>query len=183
MAFRRSSRKFTNSAMMPVDVSLKQKMAQERGVEITVAAGQQIASVQDLWREYWSSIGLPLDLQGFAEEVAALPGVYRPPGGRLLLAMIEGEPAGTAAFRPLDAWRCEAKRLYVRPRYRGRGVGRLLLDRLIGEARTEGYLAIYCDTLKSMTAALQMYKESGFSEIAPYSATPTPEAIYLGRAL
>jgi putative acetyltransferase len=183
MAFRRSSRKFTNSAMMPVDVSLKRKVPQRSEVEITVAAGQQIAVVQDLWREYWTSIGLPLDLQGFAEEVAALPGVYSLPGGRMLLAMIEGEPAGTAAFRPLDMRRCEAKRLYVRPRYRGQGVGRALLDRLLEEARIAGYGAIYCDTLKSMTAALQMYKENGFSEVAPYSATPTPDAIYLGRVL
>jgi putative acetyltransferase len=156
----------------------------QRGeVEITVAAGRQIAIVQDLWREYWSSIGLPPDLQGFAEEVAGLPGVYGPPGGRLFLAMIEGEPAGTAALRPLDARRCEAKRLYVRPRYRGQGVGRALLDRLVAEARMEKYRAIYCDTLKSMTAALQMYKENGFSEVAPYSDTPTPDAIYLGRVL
>jgi putative acetyltransferase len=156
----------------------------QRGeVEITVAGGQRIAIVQDLWREYWSSIGLPRDAQGFAEEVAALPGVYGLPRGRLLLATIEGEPAGTGAFRPLDARRCEAKRLYVRPRYRGQGVGRVLLDRLIEEARIEGYRAIYCDTLKSMTAALQMYKENGFSEVAPYSATPTPDAIYLERIL
>jgi putative acetyltransferase len=183
MAFRRSSRKFTNSASVLVDVSLKRKVPQRLEVEITVAAGQQIAVVQDLWREYWSSIGLPPDLQGFAEEVAALPGVYGPPGGRLLLATIEGEPAGTAALRPLDARRCEAKRLYVRPRYRGQGVGRVLLDRLISEALTERYGAIYCDTLKSMTAALQMYKENGFSEVEPYSATPTPDAIYLGRGL
>jgi putative acetyltransferase len=183
MAFRRSSRKFTNSASVPVDVSLKRKVPQRGEVEITVAAGQQIGVVQDLWREYWSSIGLPRDLQGFAEEVTALPGVYAPPEGRLLLAMIEGEPAGTAALRPLDARRCEARRLYVSPRFRGRGAGRVLLDRLIEEARTAGYSAIYCDTLKSMTAALQMYKESGFSEVAPYSATPTPDAIYLGRVL
>jgi putative acetyltransferase len=179
MAFRRSSRKFTNSASVEVDVSLKRKVP----VEITVAAGQQIAVVQDLWREYWSSIGLPPDLQGFVDEVNTLPGVYGAPAGRLLLATIGGEPAGTAAFRPLDARRCEAKRLYVRPRYRGQGVGRILLDRLVEEARTGGYRAIYCDTLKSMTAALQMYKASGFSEVAPYSATPTPDAIYLGLVL
>jgi GNAT superfamily N-acetyltransferase len=183
MAFRRSSRKFTNSVSVPVDVSLKRKVPQRREVEITVAAGQQIAVVQGLWREYWSSIGLPPDLQGFVEEVTALPGVYGLPGGRLLLAMIEGEPAGTAAFRPLDARRCEAKRLYVRTPYRGQGIGQVLLDRLVEEARTEGYSGIYCDTLKSMTAALQMYKKSGFSEVAPYSVTPTPEAIYLGRVL
>jgi putative acetyltransferase len=146
---------------------------------IIVASSQEIEAIQSLWREYWDSLGLPHDFQGFSEEVKTLPGLYAPPRGRLLLAFVRGKAAGTAALRPLSMYSCEAKRLYVRPKYRGEGVGRSLLRRLVEEARTAGYQEMYGDTLKSMTAALKMYRQVGFSEVAPYSSNPTPGAIFL----
>lgn len=147
--------------------------------EIILASGPNIGLVQDLWREYWRSIGLPPDFQNFIEEIASLPGAYSYPRGRLLLALCGGRPAGTAAFRPLDHQSCEAKRLYVRPQYRGKGIGKALLEELVREARREGYREMYGDTLKSMASALKMYSQRGFSEVAPYSANPTPGAIFL----
>jgi carbonic anhydrase len=106
-----------------------------------------------------------------------------PPGGRLLLARSEGTPAGTAAFRALREQSCEAKRLYVRPAYRRKGIAKALLDRLVAEAREAGYREMYADTLVDMTQALQMYRELGFSEVGPYSSTPTPNAIFLRLTL
>ena len=154
-------------------------MSQTSEVDIIVASSQEIDAVQSLWREYWDSLGLPQDFQGFCEEVKTLPGLYAPPRGRLLLALVRGNPAGTAALRPLSAYSCEGKRLYVRPQYRGEGVGGSLLHRLVEEARSAGYREMYGDTLKSMTAALKMYREAGFSEVSPYSSNPTPGAIFL----
>jgi putative acetyltransferase len=150
---------------------------------IVLASGQQIDAIRALWREYWDSLALPADFQNFAEELATLPGAYAPPKGRLLLATIDGAPAGTAAFRPLTEQSCEAKRLYVQPGHRGLGLGRALLNRLITEARGAGYREMYGDTLTSMTSALQMYFRFGFSEVPPYSANPTPGAIFLRRSL
>ena len=154
-------------------------MAQTSEVDIIVASSQEIDTIQRLWREYWDSLGLPQDFQGFSEELQTLPGLYAPARGRLLLALLRGNAAGTAALRPLSAYSCEAKRLYVRPQYRGEGVGRTLLHRLVEEARLAGYQEMYGDTLKSMTAALHMYRQAGFSEVAPYSSNPTPGAIFL----
>ena len=92
-------------------------------LEITVAAEpKQIEFVRELWRQYWQSLGLPSDFQGFQEECAALPGKYSSPAGRLLLAFYEGSPAGTGAFRPVTSQSCEAKRLYISPQYRGLGL-------------------------------------------------------------
>jgi putative acetyltransferase len=148
-------------------------------IEIILASGQDIDVIRDLWQEYWDSFALPADFQNFAEERRQLPGVYAPPKGRLLLARVQGEAAGTVALRPLSEFSCEAKRLYVRPQYRGQGLGRALLDQLVKEARGAGYREMFGDTLKSMTSALQMYGQLGFFEVAPYSASPTPDAIFL----
>jgi carbonic anhydrase len=148
-------------------------------IHIVQASGQQVYAVQSLWREYWDSLGLPAEFQNFAEESKKLPGAYTPPKGRLLLALCEGEAAATGAFRPLSLASCEAKRLYVRPRFRGQGIGLALLKQLVREARAAGHREMYGDTLPSMREALQMYKRFGFSVVPPYSENPTPGAIFL----
>lgn len=142
-----------------------------------------INAVRDLWLEYWQSLGLPPDFQNFATEIATLPGKYAEPQGRLLIASIQTCIAGAAALRPLHGEDCEAKRLYVRPQYRGLSVGSALLNRLIQEARNAGYRKMYGDTLTSMHSAMRLYRKAGFREVAPYSITPTPGAIFLELAL
>jgi GNAT superfamily N-acetyltransferase len=149
-------------------------------VEIRPAADESdIEAVRSLWREYWASEGFADDFQGFAEELRSLPGDYGPPRGLLLLALIDGAPSGAIALRTLSENACEAKRLYVRPRFRGQGVGQALLEQLIERARSKGYKALYGDTLPSMHAALRMYKSRGFERTEPYSPHPTPGAVYL----
>lgn len=148
-------------------------------MHIVPAPEDQIDLVRSLWREYWAALGLPDAFQDFGAELETLPGVHAPPDGRLLLAFMGGEPAGTIALRRLSERSCEAKRLYVRPQHRGKGIGKSLLWRLIEEARAAGHREMYGDTLQSMTSAMQMYREIGFSEVAPYAAHPTPGAIYL----
>jgi putative acetyltransferase len=135
--------------------------------------------VRELFREYWTSFGFSPCFQGFEAEVAGLPGVYAPPGGALVLALIDGHAAGCAALRRFDALRCEAKRLYVRPQFRGQGVGRALLDWVIAEARTMGYREMVGDTIPQMAVALAMYDRAGFERTGPYAEAPTPGAIYL----
>jgi putative acetyltransferase len=139
----------------------------------------EIEVIQELWREYWASFGLPNDFQNFAAEVASLPGVYR----LLLLERVDGNPAGTVSLRPLSDTACEVKRLYVCPAYRGLGLGRKLMEKVMREANQLGYTQMYADTLPAMTSALAMYKDLGFSETGPYTGSPTPDAIFLRIAL
>lgn len=153
------------------------------GVTIRVASPEEIAIVRELWSEYWQSFGLLPDFQNFSTELAELPGKYASPDGRLLLARFDGLPAATGGFRRLDADSCEAKRVYVRNRFRGHGLGRSLLQTLITEARSAGYRTMYCDTLPVMAAALQMYRQAGFAEVDPYTSDPTPGAIFLKAVL
>lgn len=142
-----------------------------------------IAVVRELWREYWESFGLAMDFQGFGEELKGLPGVYGAAGGALLLALYKEEPAGTIALRRLDATTGELKRLYLRPKYRGHGMGRGLLEAAMERAIAIGYECLYADTLPAMMEALSLYRRVGFEQIEPYSSTPTPGAIYLKRKL
>jgi ribosomal protein S18 acetylase RimI-like enzyme len=144
-----------------------------------VNGGEGLEAVRKLWWAYWHALGLPSDFQGFAEELDQLPGKYGPPKGRLFLVQIDGQPAATAAFRALNHEACEAKRLYVHPAYRRRGIAGDLMAKLVDEARALGYQSLYADTLPTMDAALRMYREIGFVEVGPYADNPTPGAIYL----
>jgi GNAT superfamily N-acetyltransferase len=146
---------------------------------ISATGGEDVEAVRLLWNKYWASFELPSDFQGFSNERDSLPGVYAPPDGRLLLARIDGQPAATAALRRLGESTCEAKRLYVDPSYRGHGVARAILARLVEEARGAGYREMYGDTLPSMEPALRLYNQIGFLEVGPYSPHPTPDAIFL----
>ncbi len=149
----------------------------------TAVSHEDLEAIQRLLLEYWELLALPPTFQGFATEVKALPGKYAQPSGRLALARIDGEPAGCIALRPIDSQRCEAKRLFVRPSFRGQGIGRELLHWIIAEARNAGYAELMGDTLPSMSEALAMYQRLGFREVGPYSAEATPGAIYLSLRL
>jgi putative acetyltransferase len=138
-----------------------------------------IAAVRELWLEYWESIGLPMDFQGFGDERKGLPGVYGEPGGALLLALDQDQPAGTIALRRLDGRSGEVKRLYLRPKYRGQGLAKRLLETVIERAITLQYEWLYADTLPSMKEALRLYAGMGFEHAEAYSNAPTPGAIYL----
>jgi putative acetyltransferase len=146
---------------------------------ISVTNAQQLIMARTLFEEYWQSFGFTPCFQNFAVEVAGLPGHYTPPGGRLALALAEGEPAGCIALRRLDGQRAEAKRLYVRPGFRGHGIGLALLAWVIGEARAAGYREMMGDTMPVMSRALAMYERLGFQQTGPYTAQPTAGAIYL----
>lgn len=142
-----------------------------------------IARVRELFEEYWREFDFAPCFQGFADEVAALPGKYVPPHGALGLLWSGDLPAGCVALRRVDEARGEFKRLYVRPAYRGMGAGRILLDWVIGRARQAGYRELLADTMPQMASALAMYEREGFERAAPYASDPTPGAIYLRRAL
>jgi putative acetyltransferase len=150
-----------------------------------VEAGDDAAwqQVRELFLEYWRAFGFSPCFQGFDQEVQRLPGDYAPPGGALAVALVDGEVAGCVALRRFDGTRAEAKRLYVRPAFRGRGVGRHLLDWLAARARTLGYRELVGDTVPQMAVALAMYERYGFVRTEAYSLAPTPGAIYLRLTL
>ena len=141
--------------------------------------GNELTLARELIREYGDSLGVDLSFQGFEAELRGLPGDYAPPGGALLLTFIGEECAGCIAVRPLSGDVCEMKRLYVRPRWRGLGIGGRLIEAVLGEARRAGYRVIRLDTLPSMTAARAMYVAHGFRAIAPYYESPIPGTVFL----
>lgn len=140
-------------------------------------------TVRALFVDYQAQLGIDLCFQGFDEEVRGLPGVYAEPLGELLLAFVDGLPAACCAFRPLvnsdHLNACEMKRLFVRPAYRGLGLGRQMVDRTMAQAQVAGYATMLLDTLSDMETARALYQEAGFVEVAPYYLNPIPGAHYL----
>src|SRR2546429_5514570 len=146
---------------------------------VAATSAEDLKAVKALFKEYWDSFGFTPCFQNFDSEMAALPGKYEPPQGRLALALVGGEPAGCIALRPIDAMRCEAKRLYVKPRFRSQGIGKALLDWLIAEARSAGYTEMVGDTMPVMERAISMYERIGFERTEPYANDATAGAIYI----
>jgi GNAT superfamily N-acetyltransferase len=141
---------------------------------------EHIEQARSLFLEYAQSLGFSLCFQSFEEELKNLPGAYGPPSGRLLLAHYRDHAAGCVALRKLEAGICEMKRLYVRPGDRGFGLGRMLVERVIAEARAIGYERMRLDTIASaMKDAVALYRRMGFVEVAPYSAIPVERAIWM----
>jgi|SRR5580698_5274892 putative acetyltransferase len=140
----------------------------------------QIVQARELFLEYAQSLGFSLCFQNFDQELASLPGHYAPPDGRLLLAEYESQLAGCVALHKLASESCEMKRLYLRPQFRGKGLGRAFANRIISEARAIGYQRMRLDTVEPvMKDAVAMYRRLGFKEIAPYCDNPIAGALYM----
>lgn len=138
----------------------------------------EMGMIRTLFHEYEAFLNVDLGFQGFAEELAGLPGKYAPPEGVILLGLIDAQAVGCVALRKIDEGVCEMKRLYVKPAARGTGLGRKLVDDIIAIARQRGYELMRLDTLDTLTEAMNLYQRRGFRQIAPYYENPLPGAIY-----
>jgi putative acetyltransferase len=145
--------------------------------------GDFLAQLRPLFRDYAASLQVDLCFQGFDAELAGLPGAYSAPSGALLLALLDGQPAGCVALRALPDVdypnACEMKRLFVRRAFRGFGRGRLLAQATLDRATEAGYSTLLLDTLDDMEAARGLYAALGFVEVPPYYFNPIPGAHYL----
>lgn len=137
-------------------------------ITVVTSPGPDLDAVRDLFLEYAGTLNFSLCFQDFESELGDLPGAYAPSAGMLLLARVDGSVAGCVGVRPLDAGRCEMKRLYLREFCRGNGGGRLLAERAINFARKAGYRSMVLDTLPQMTAAMRLYYGLGFVRCKPY---------------
>ena len=151
---------------------------------IQAQSPEQIEIARGLFREYAAGLNIDLCFQNFDQEVAGLPGNYAPPLGRLLLANADEQVAGCIALRSLNDGDCEMKRLYVRPEFRGQGLGKRLVTTLIEAAREIGYERMLLDTLPGkMDEAITLYRLLGFREIAPYYNNPVEGALFMELSL
>lgn len=149
-------------------------------VEVVEAGTKnRVSLAKKLIKEYAASLEIDLDFESFDREMAELPGAYARPGGRLFLAIEDGDAAGVVALRKLSEKICEMKRLYVRPDSRGRGLGRKLAMRAIEDARKIGYTRMRLDTLSILEEAVSLYESLGFKKIPPYRFNPHEGVVYM----
>jgi putative acetyltransferase len=147
---------------------------------VRAESAAHVAQARELFQEYAQSLGVNLCFQNFEQELAGLPGHYAPPGGRLLLAEYDGQLAGCVALHKWEDGVCEMKRLYLRPSFRGKGLGRAMAETIVVEARSIGYQRMRLDTIEPlMKDAVEMYRKLGFREIAPYRPNPIAGAMYM----
>ncbi len=146
---------------------------------VFVQSDADLLAARNLFLEYADYLGVDLCFQGFQEELDGLPGAYAPPDGRLLLAVEDSEAVGCVAVRKLGYGICEMKRLYVKPAYRGKGLGRGLAGAVIAEARAIGYTKMRLDSLLSLKEAAALYRSLGFIEVPPYRYNPLPDAVFM----
>jgi GNAT superfamily N-acetyltransferase len=146
--------------------------------------------VQDLLSEYGAfllernpSFGKSLTLQDYDHEVENLENKYGMPDARFYLLLVDGTTAGCIAFHRFDGQRCELKRMYVRPQFRGRKLASKLLQRALDDARAAGYQAVLLDTMPVLGEALQLYRKNGFYDIPAYYDTPVKATIFMCKAL
>jgi ribosomal protein S18 acetylase RimI-like enzyme len=153
---------------------------QKKIAVLPVTTEVEIKATRELFVEYGQSLGFSLCFQSFDQEYASLPGKYAPPRGRLLLAEVDGQAAGCVALRPLETGVCEMKRLYVRPAFRGLGLGRRLAETVIAEAKLIGYQAMRLDTVEDkMQSAVALYRALGFHQISPYTVNPEASVLFM----
>lgn len=142
-----------------------------------------IAAVRTLFREYQDWVQDPVCFEGFEYELAALPGLYQPPDGNLLICEYDYHQAGCVASRRIDAATCEMKRLYVRPGFRAAGIGHFLAEHLIDSCISQGYATMQLHTLPTMTDAIALYHSLGFNIVRPPKDAPPQHAIYMKKNL
>ncbi|MBX2861583.1 MAG: GNAT family N-acetyltransferase [Vampirovibrio sp.] len=148
--------------------------------------GFDLDALKKLFTEYQQFLGIDLGFQGFAVELTGLPGKYHPDKrGQLYLARYKNEPAGCVAIYEYNQSEniCELKRLYVRPAFHGKGIGKVLFATAIEDAKALGYEKLYLDSLKRLASARKLYDAFGFEEIAPYNENPQPDVYYMELAL
>ena len=149
------------------------------GLEYPDKIGPLFREYTDMLVENDPKFACYLKLQEYDEELRHLEGKYGPPRSALILAAEDGEAAGCIAMKEMDSTRCELKRLYVRPDFRGRGLGRTLTDMIIARAREAGYEEILLDTLPFLQSAQRIYRAAGFREIEKYNDSPMDDATYM----
>jgi GNAT superfamily N-acetyltransferase len=144
-----------------------------------IKSGEQIEQVRILFKEYARTLDFDLYFQDFDNELVNLPGEYSLPEGCLLLALYSGKIAGCAALRQIDQKTCEMKRMFVRPNFRRKGIGRAMAEHLVNFARGYGYERMMLDTIDTMKPAVSLYSSLGFCNAAPYRYNPIKGVAYM----
>jgi len=113
--------------------------------------------------------GMRFDVEAMVTSDLSDTHKFRPPEGRFYLVRYQNRIAGVGCLKKLAEGVAEVQRMYVPPAYRGKGVGRAIVNRLITDARALGYRRLRLESLTFLDAAHALYHSAGFHDIDPYA--------------
>jgi len=148
-----------------------------------IETSDEILGAKNLIIEYIQWLDHDLGYQNIDDELNNFPEKYKEPEGAFIIAKDGNAVIGCVGIRKLEDTICEMKRLFVNDRYKGLGIGRKLVEKIIEEAKTKNYKKMRLDTLSTMESALKMYYKNDFYNIKPYYNNPNANAQYLERIL
>lgn len=131
-----------------------------------------------LFKEYAAWLNIDLGFQHFDDELIEIQTMYGLPEGGIILCKQGDEFIGCVGIRKIDSKTAELKRMFIKQAWQKQGIGKELLGKAIELAKKLNYTVIRLDTLNYMTAAIKLYKECGFYEIAAYYHNPNKTAVY-----
>lgn len=149
----------------------------------TASSPQDYEEVKKIFIEYQQFLNVDLCFQSFENELLNLDTIYKPPKGTIILVKNKDEIVACVAIKPIEENNCEMKRLYVKPEFRGLGIGEKLVNELIDFAKAANFDKMKLDTLTRLTAAVKLYRKFGFIETKPYVYNPLDEVLYFEKSL
>jgi ribosomal protein S18 acetylase RimI-like enzyme len=150
---------------------------------ITPNTTDQFNDAISLFQEYANSLNISLAFQNFDEELNIINSMYGSPTGCLLLVYDNELPVACAAYRKIGEDICELKRMYIKPDYRGKGIGQEIMNILCTRSKLNGYRLMRLDTLDTMTPAIKLYSNNGFYTIEAYYHNPNEGVVYMEKSL
>jgi ribosomal protein S18 acetylase RimI-like enzyme len=144
---------------------------------------EETAKAKELIIEYVKWLNQDLAFQNIDDELTNFPQKYKEPDGTFIIAKYNGSVVGCVGLKSIDENICEMKRLFVTDKYKGKGIGKKLVEMVIEEARYKKYKKMRLDTLKAMENALKIYYKNNFYEIEPYYNNPGNDVVYIEKIL
>ena len=159
---------------------INMKLRERKDPNLIIVRGRKEHEIaRELIEEYVDTLDFSLEFQDIENELKQLNRVYGHPTGLIILAKADDEFVGVACMRDLGKSVAEIRRMYVKPDYRGKGLGRKILNKLVSESKRLNFRFLRLDTVPDMESAIHLFVSKGFYEIEDFGTNPFEGARFM----